>query len=98
MNAEALEVVRTIWKQIPITSKMACGMREQSIVALDTLRVRVARGIDHLYLKIRLDPNDTYTVMLVKARPRKPEVVVKELSDVYFDMLGEITYNFVNKP
>lgn len=87
----------TIWKQISIMTKMACGMRDPKL--LDSgLSVKV--GGRMTWIEITLTPADTYTVELVKIskrQGRQVRLVPESFSDVYCDQLSEIVYAMVNK-
>ena len=95
-------VATTIWRQIPIMTKMACGLREATAVSVTELRAKCLRGRHYVF--VNLDPSDTYTVRLVRIkrnrRADKPLVEmidVETVSDVYCDMLGDVVYGVCNK-
>jgi hypothetical protein len=88
-------VASTIWKQIPIGVKMACGAREPSADTY-SLCFKVLNGSKHR-IKVTLNGSDLYDVELF-AMDRKYNVTVKEKAcDVYCEMLGDIIYSMCNK-
>ncbi len=95
------QVVQTILSQIPVMTRMACGLREPTAVSETELRVKCLRG--RRYVFVNLDPSDTYTVKLVRIkRNRSADKPLIELiteayrSDVYNDQLGEIIYGLTH--
>ncbi len=102
MTTTPTNIVNTTWRQIPLYTKMACGLREATAVSETELRTKCLRGRHYVF--VNLDPSDTYTVRLVRIkrnrRADKPLVEmidVETVSDVYCDMLGDVVYRICNK-
>lgn len=102
MSTTRTTVATTTWRQIPVMTKMACGLREATAVSETELRAKCLRGRHYVF--VNLDPSDTYTVRLVRIkrnrRADKPLVEmidVETVSDVYCDMLGDVVYRICNK-
>ncbi len=102
MTTTRTNVANTAWRQIPLYTKMACGLREATAVSETELRAKCLRGRHYVF--VNLDPSDTYTVRLVRIkrnrRADKPLVEmidVETVSDVYCDMLGDVVYRICNK-
>ena len=100
-NATRTHVATTTWRQIPVMTKMACGLREATAVSETELRAKCLRGRHYVF--VNLDPSDTYTVRFVRIKRNrsadKPLVeMVDEVSrsDVYNDMLGEMIYGMTH--
>lgn len=89
-----------IWSQISRSTKMACGARNPT-KGKDNNRpyllfqVTIKPGVKN-FVKVTLDPSDTYTVKLLQYRG----VNVKEIEsheDIYNDNLSEVIYRMCNK-
>ena len=98
----AHEVAKTIMKQITIQTKLACGFREPSVIGIGDpkhgLQFRVGAGSKRQYIKVVLEPSDTYTVICYRLKRVTNEHVDIEIADdVYCDNLSEIIYHLVNK-
>ena len=100
-NATRTHVATTTWRQIPVMTKMACGLREATAVSETELRAKCLRGRHYVF--VNLDPSDTYTVRFVRIKRNrsadKPLIeLVEEVtrSDVYNDMLGEMIYGMTH--
>jgi len=102
MTTTRTTVATTTWRQIPVMTKMACGLREATAVSETELRAKCLRGRHYVF--VNLDPSDTYTVRLVRIkrnrradRPLVEMIEVEKVSDVYCDMLGDVVYRICNK-
>lgn len=85
-----------IWRQIPVMTKMACGLRQPAAVSRTELRMRALNR--NRWVLVNLDPSDTYTVRLVrKERNTHRLITIEEHSDIYCDQLGETVYHLCNK-
>ena len=102
----AHDIAKTIMKQISITTKMACGAREYRVNGLDNpgfetkrgIQFRVGAGSKRQYIKVVLEPNDTYTVICYRLkRVTNEHVDIEQFNDIYCDQLSEIIYHMVNK-
>lgn len=86
---------QTIWQQITLGTKMACGARDavtiENGVMFTVLRSRATK------IQVTLDPSDTYTVKFIKITKKFNAVTIEEKSDVYVDMLNEVVYRMCNK-
>lgn len=83
-----------IWSQIPSGVKVRLGARQavgDNAKGYLHFTVGPNRRNKPLKVQIRLDPNDTYTVKLVRCDLRTGEATMLEEADgLYFDMLGEL--------
>jgi hypothetical protein len=96
MEVREMEPGSLIWKQIPITTKMACGARDAVLIG-NGLRFKVGGKPMH-YIEVVLAPSDTYKVTAYRIkRGSCAKVVLEEYEDVYADVLGEVIYRAVNK-
>ncbi len=102
MTTTRTTVATTTWRQIPVMTKMACGLREATAVSETELRAKCLRGRHYVF--VNLDPSDTYTVRLVRIKrnrradkPLVEMIEVEKVSDVYCDMLGDVVYRICNK-
>ena len=86
---------QTIWQQITVWTKMACGARRAGCDNDNTLSFDVLTGSTNRIV-VRLDPSDTYTVQRTK-RKKYNVMVVEEATDVYVDNLNEVIYKMCNK-
>ena len=86
---------QTIWNQISVGTKMACGAREpvgsENELHFTVLASRKTKIV------VTLDPSDTYTVKFVKIGRGYDIKVVEEMSDVYVDSLNQVIYSMCNK-
>lgn len=90
----AENVGSTIWKQIPISTKMAVGAREPISTGRATLRFKVLRGS---FVDVTLDASDTYTVEHYRVkRGTMDKVSLGKVSDVYAENLGSIVYGITH--
>lgn len=90
------QVAATIWNQISIATKMACGAREPSAgdnsLIFTVLKDRLTK------VKVVLDPTDTYTVQFIKIHRRTHDIAVAEqIEGVYADQLSNVVYGVCNK-
>ncbi len=91
-----MTVANTIWRQIGIQTKMACGAREPMGDANSlTFRVTIKPNQRHKIV-VTLDPSDTYTVKLYSVRNGEVKVV-EEADDIYCEVLSEVIYRMCNK-
>lgn len=77
------------WNQIPLSVKMAVGARDVRLFP-DMLAFRAGRG---WWIRITLDPSDTYLVEKVTSRlevkDRRENVYCDVLGDVILRLMGE---------
>ena len=97
-----LAIANTILKQIKAADKWAlaaCGFRQP--VATENgvqFRVSITSPSTKHYIKITLDPSDTYTVERIKVKRGSYEIINEaEISGVYCDQLASVVYNFCHK-
>jgi hypothetical protein len=95
--ATDMTVANTIWRQISLGTKMACGAREQMGDADSlTFRVTISRGVTH---KVKVQYNkgaDDYTVILYRIRGTNVTEQEKH-KGVYCDNLSDVIYRMCNK-
>jgi hypothetical protein len=91
-----LEVANTIWYQISIATKMACGARRPR-GAEQGLTFQVGNGRRHLWVSVTLEPSDTYTVKLTQIVPNGALKELEVHEDIYAEDLSEVVYHAVNK-
>lgn len=104
-------VAETIWSQIGIGTKMACGARDR-VNGERQLTFRVGAGNPAQWIRVTLDGSDTYTVeLLKKSKSGGLELtlpvsgswrnvtlsVVDSQRFIYADMIDEVVYRLVNK-
>lgn len=89
-----MNIANTIWQQITLATKMACGAR-QALGLPDGIQFTVLRS-KSTKIQVTLDPSDTYTVKYIRMR-KFEAIVVEEKSDVYVDNLNEVIYRMCNK-
>ena len=90
---EAKQQAETIFRQIPISTKMAVGARNFTRDEDGNITFQVMNK-PMRYIYIKLDPTDTYTIVYFRIKRGSYEkVTIKEFSMVYYDMLGEIIYS-----
>lgn len=103
-DREAFDFARTIWLQISLATKMACGARDAAAGSDDqgnraklTFRVTISRGQFHKIV-VRYTHADLYDVELWHIARKTHECTMIESSDgIYADMLSEVIYRFCNK-
>ena len=100
MNTIAKEVADTIWSQITMSNKMACGMRDLGYGEIGQrpfLKMKVTiKPATNNHLIIFLDASDTYTVELIKIRAGKV-TIQSSLNDIYVGNLNEVIYSICNQ-
>lgn len=97
-TAEQGQVAQTIWRQISMSTKMACGARQP------------VGGGNKLHFNVTIHPNQThkievtyevgldlYTVKLWKIPRMKSPFVVEQETMVYADQLSDVIYRMCNK-
>jgi len=90
-----MTVANTIWQQISVATKMACGAR-QPVASEWGLTFKVGGLLR--YVMVDLDDDDTYSVRHVKVnRSTYKQTVLESDSGVYADALSEVVYHMVNK-
>lgn len=92
----------TIRKQIGLSNLMACGAREYKLLGFDSskkgLQFRVNAGSKRQFIKVVLEPNDTYTVISYRLKRVTDEHIdINDVYDIYCEQLGETVYRMVNK-
>ena len=97
MTASArTSVATTTWRQIPVMTKMAWGLRGATAVSPTELRCKALNR--NRWVLVNLDPSDTYTVRLVRQERKTYRLItIETVSDVYCDMLGDVIYRICNK-
>jgi hypothetical protein len=89
-----------IWSQISRSTKMACGVRKPTkgtdgnrpyLIFQVTIKPSVKN-----FVKVTLDPSDTYTVKLLQYRGENVKEVESH-EDIYNDNLSEVIYRMCNK-
>lgn len=85
---------QTTWRQISITTKMACGARQPMLVGDSAIKFKV--GGRMRWVEIELDASDTYTARLVRITRNYERIVVEECSHVYADSLSAVVYSLCN--
>lgn len=98
--SEIQQIAQTIFSQISVATKMACGMRNlscsRSADNIPYLNMRVGKNSDFLYIRVFYMPSDTYNVELISSKIGY-EVQIQEMEDVYAEQLSNIIYHMVNK-
>ena len=91
------EVVQTIWRQISIHTKMACGVRDM-ISRGNELKFKV-HSKPMRYVRVEYMPGpDLYDVEYFRLKRGSLDKVSMESAEgVYADMLSELIYDMVNK-
>jgi len=96
-KAVAKQIANTTWQQIPVMTKMACGVREATICPGGTLRFKVG-GLPMRFIEVALNGSDLYDITYYRIkRGSYDKVVLETCEDAYNDMLGEVIYHMVNK-
>lgn len=96
-----MQIAKTIYSQIGLTTKLACGIRETYCGNTEGedypyLRMRVGNGSYRQFIKVIYMQDDTYVVELLKMT-KDGWVQLEEAEDVYCDQLSEVIYHMVNK-
>ncbi len=96
------EIAKTIRQQISVKTLMACGARDFKSLGWDSdkkgLEFRVNAGSKRQFIKVVLEPNDTYTVIsYCLKRVTNEHINIEDFYDIYCDQLGEAVYYMVNK-
>ena len=99
---EMQQIAKIIRQQIGMRNLMACGAREFKLLGFDSpkkgLQFRVNDGAKRQYIKVVLEPNDTYTVISYRLKRVTDEHIdIVDLYDIYCEQLGETVYRMVNK-
>lgn len=99
---EMQQIAKTIRQQIGVPNLMACGAREWKLLGFDSpkkgLQFRVNAGAKRQYIKVILEPNDTYTVISYRLKRVTDEHIdINDVYDIYCENLGETIYHMVNK-
>lgn len=85
---------QTIWQQITLATKMACGARDAVLLAngvqFTVLRSKATK------IQVMLNANDTYTVNFMRIRKYNFDLV-ERADEVYVDNLNEVIYRMCNK-
>lgn len=93
-----MSVASTIWSQISIGAKMACGARDL-VSSENGLRFRVGgdRG-NQKWIIVNLTLQDSYDVELAEYSARKLEMrTLEKFKDVYAEELSALIYSMTNK-
>lgn len=100
LRQERIAQAKVIWQQISTGTKMACGAREASVDVDGSkpyLRFRVTiKPNQRHFIRVWLEPSDTYTVSLVSFRNNEMKEV-ERADDIYCDNLSEVIYHMCNK-
>ncbi len=99
---EMQQCAKIIRQQIGKANLLACGAREWKLLGFDSpkkgLQFRVNAGSKRQFIKVVLEPNDTYTVISYRLKRVTDEHVdIVDLYDIYCEQLGETVYRLVNK-
>jgi len=99
---EMQQCAAIIRKQIGAQVLMACGAREYKLLGFDSPKKGVQFRVNHSskrqYVKVILEPNDTYTVICYRLKRVTDEHVdIEDLYDIYCEQLSETVYRMVNK-
>ncbi len=91
MTTTTTTIPTTTWNQIPVSTKMSCGLRSALAVSKTELRMKALR--QNRWVLVNLDPSDTYTVRLVRQERKTYRLItIEEIVDVYAEDLGETIY------
>ncbi len=89
--------VNICWKQISISTKMACGARNATRTTTGNLRFQV-ESKPHRYIEISLNGLDLYEVEYYRLkRGTYEKVSIEGEADVYAENLSELIYHMVNR-
>jgi hypothetical protein len=91
-------IATTIWNQISMSTKMACGARKP--IGDDKNRQLMFQVGGRTFRKIvvTLTPADLYDVKLIKIKRNTIEAITEESHEgIFADQLSEIIYHMVNK-
>ena len=95
-TTERMNIGNTIWRQLPVMTKMACGMREPKVGENGELTVKVGRAMT--WLTVSLNGRDYYDVELYRfKRSTWERVTLETATDVDCESLSEVVYHMVNK-
>jgi len=99
---EMQEIGNTIRKQIGLANLMAVGAREWKLLGFSEpkkgLQFRVNSTAKRQFIKVVLEPNDTYTVISYRLKRVTDEHIdIQDVYDIYCEQLGETVYHMVNK-
>ena len=88
-QSTSMEVANLINWQIGHQARMMMGAKNP-VGSEDSLTLKIGRGAKGSagFLKVTLDPNDTYTVETIRVRKLVPTVVEQE-SGIYADQIHE---------
>jgi hypothetical protein len=92
------EIANTIWHQITVDTKMACGAR-QAEATKNGLRFVSGGGSPKKWITVTLTPADEYDVKYVRSgtsRNSYEPTVLAKVEGIYVDQLNEIIYDMVN--
>lgn len=88
-------IAKTIWSQISVSTKMACGAREP--MALENgLVFFVLSGKASKRIRVLLNAMDTYDIELLKTTVHGLHLVESK-AGIYCDQLSEVIYHICNK-
>lgn len=87
-------IATTIWKQIPVMTKMACGAREPMADG-NSLIFKVLNK--QRKVVITLTSMDDYTCKLIAWDNNHNVKTLEEHDGIYCDILGETIYHMCNK-
>lgn len=83
-------VARTILEQVGVGTRMAIGARDM-MYGDDSLTMRVGSSNVTRHIRIRLDPNDTYSIRYTSINRRNFDVIeLENAAGVYCDNLSEV--------
>jgi hypothetical protein len=96
------QISKTIRQQIGVANLMSCGAREFKLLGFDSPKKGVQFRVNHSakrhYIKVILEPNDTYTVISYRLKRVTGEHIdIVDLYDIYCENLAETIYRMVNK-
>jgi len=99
---EMQDIAKTIRQQIGFANLASCGAREYKLIGLESpkkgVQFRVNASAKRQYIKVILEPNDTYTVISYRLKRVTDEHIdIVDLYDIYCEQLGETIYKMVNK-
>ena len=87
-------IATIIWNQIPVSMKMAYGMRNP-VSSGSKLTIKV--GGRMTWIEVTLTSDDLYTVERIRINRKHERIVEETLSGVYNDMLNDVINVFCNK-
>lgn len=86
-------VGKTIYGQISVSTKMACGIRDPIAIENGLVVTVLNRGKK---IRIVLNAMDTYDIDLLKTNTHGLHLVESK-TDIYCDQLSEVIYHLCNK-